>query len=67
MTRQVAVLIALSSVSMYVFLAQNKPNWVLSAYYVLAAASLGYVFWCIAKAQGRNARVQKERIHSVSQ
>lgn len=67
MTRPVAVLIALSSVSMYVFLAQNKPNWVLSAYYVLAAASLGYVFWCIAKELGRNARVQKERIHSVSQ
>lgn len=38
LTKPVAVLITLASVSMYTFLAQNVADWVMPSYYVLAAA-----------------------------
>ena len=47
LVKPVAVLIALGSISMYVFLAQSVPVWLMSIYYLVAFASLGYIFWAI--------------------
>ncbi|MFM4650436.1 MULTISPECIES: solute:sodium symporter family transporter [Aeromonas] len=49
LVKPVAVLIALGSISMYVFLAQNVPTWLMSLYYLVAFASLGYIFWAIGR------------------
>lgn len=49
LVRPVAVLITLGSVSMYVFLAQNVPGWLMAVYYTFAVAALGYVFWGIGR------------------
>lgn len=49
MTAPISVLITLASVSMYIFLAQNVPDWLMSSYYVLACIALAYVFWTIAR------------------
>ncbi|OBX08633.1 transporter [Gallibacterium salpingitidis] len=56
LTKPVAVLITLASVSMYTFLAQNVADWVMPSYYVLAAASISYVLWSIMQAL-RYARI----------
>ncbi|MBF4253829.1 solute:sodium symporter family transporter, partial [Vibrio anguillarum] len=58
MTPAVAVLITLSSVSMYVFLAHNVPTWVMSGYYLLAVGALGYVFWVIFRELIRSPRAK---------
>jgi SSS family solute:Na+ symporter len=58
MTPAVAVLITLSSVSMYVFLAQNVPSWLMSGYYLLATISLGFVFWTIIRELMRSPRAK---------
>ena len=50
LTKPVAVLITLASVSMYTFLAQNVANWVINSYYVIAIIALIYVFWSMIKA-----------------
>ena len=50
LTKPVAVLITLASVSMYTFLAQNVANWVINSYYVIAVIALIYVFWSMIKA-----------------
>lgn len=47
MVKPVAMLIVLGSVSMYVFLAENKPAYVTYGYYVCAALILAYVFYAI--------------------
>lgn len=49
LVKPVAVLIALGSISMYVFLAQSVPVWLMSIYYLVAFASLGYIFWAIGR------------------
>ena len=49
LVKPVAVLIALGAISMYVFLAQNVPTWLMSLYYLVAFASLGYIFWAIGR------------------
>ncbi len=49
MVKPVSLLIALGSVSMYVYLAHNVPGWVMTGYYVFAVASLAYVFWSIGR------------------
>ncbi|MNG81949.1 putative symporter YidK [compost metagenome] len=49
LVKPVAVLIVLGSVSMYVFLAQNVPTWLMSFYYLVAFASLSYIFWTIGR------------------
>ena len=49
MSRPVAVLICISSVSMYVFLAQSKPEWILICYYVVAIGSLTYILGAISR------------------
>ena len=45
LTKPVAVLITLASISMYTFLAQNTADWVMPSYYILATISIGYVLW----------------------
>lgn len=54
-----ASLICLGSVSMYIFLAHNVPSFVMTAYYIGAAAVLGYVFWSIAKELNRVGQAKK--------
>lgn len=49
LVKPVAVLIALGSISMYVFLAQGVPVWLMSIYYLVAFTSLGYIFWAIGR------------------
>ncbi|MGN5129713.1 solute:sodium symporter family transporter [Aeromonas hydrophila] len=49
LVKPVAVLIALGSISMYVFLAQNVPIWFMWLYYLVALIALGYVFWAIGR------------------
>lgn len=49
MSLPVSVLITLASVSMYIFLAQNVPGWLMSGYYILASVALAYVFWSIGR------------------
>ena len=48
--KPVSVLIGLSTVSMYVFLATNAPSWVMTAYYVFAGCCLTYIFVSIFRA-----------------
>ncbi|WP_269446883.1 sodium:solute symporter family transporter [Gallibacterium genomosp. 3] len=50
LTKPVAVLITLASISMYTFLAQNVAGWVMPTYYVVAVAAIGYVLWSIMQA-----------------
>lgn len=49
LVKPVAVLIALGSISMYVFLAQSVPTWLMGLYYLVAFISLGYIFWAIGR------------------
>ncbi|QBX71855.1 solute:sodium symporter family transporter [Aeromonas hydrophila] len=49
LVKPVAVLIALGSISMYVFLAQNVPTWFMGLYYLVALIALGYIFWAIGR------------------
>lgn len=49
LVKPVAVLIALGSISMYVFLAQSVPAWLMGLYYLVAFAALGYIFWAIGR------------------
>ncbi|WP_416777695.1 solute:sodium symporter family transporter [Xenorhabdus budapestensis] len=50
MVKPMGWLITLVAISMYVFLAQNVPLYVITLYYVFAAGILGYVFYQISKA-----------------
>lgn len=59
MVKPVSLLIALGSVSMYIYLAQNVPSWVMGGYYVFAIASLAYVFWSIARELMKSPRVAR--------
>lgn len=49
LVKPVSVLIALGSLSMYVFLAHNVPTWVMTLYYIAAVSALGYIFWSIGR------------------
>ncbi|WP_033135223.1 solute:sodium symporter family transporter [Aeromonas finlandensis] len=49
LVKPVAVLIVLGSISMYVFLAQSVPAWLMGLYYLVAFVSLGYIFWAIGR------------------
>ncbi|MFC0323423.1 solute:sodium symporter family transporter [Gallibacterium melopsittaci] len=50
LTKPVAVLICLASVSMYTFLAQNVGAWLMPTYYVVATLAIAYVVWSIIQA-----------------
>ncbi len=50
MVKPVGLLVCLGTVSMYVFLAQSVPGWLMNGYYIFATCSLGYVFWSIGAA-----------------
>ncbi|MEQ1974854.1 solute:sodium symporter family transporter [Xenorhabdus sp. SGI240] len=50
MVKPAGCLITLIVVSMYVFLAENMPAYVMALYYVFAASILGYVFYQIGRA-----------------
>ena len=47
LTKPVAVLITLGSVSMYTFLAQNIAPWIMTSYYIAASIAIIYVLWSI--------------------
>lgn len=53
-----ASLICLASVSMYIFLAQGVPGWLMVGYYIGAAGVLGYVFYTIARELSRASRAK---------
>ncbi|UXI04351.1 solute:sodium symporter family transporter [Photobacterium sp. TY1-4] len=57
MSLPVSVLITLGSVSMYIFLAQNVPGWLMSGYYILASVALAYVFWSIGRELMKSPRM----------
>ncbi|MFC0309767.1 solute:sodium symporter family transporter [Gallibacterium trehalosifermentans] len=50
LTKPVAVLICLASISMYTFLAQNVGTWLMPTYYVVATLAIAYVIWSIIQA-----------------
>ncbi|WP_338803499.1 solute:sodium symporter family transporter [Xenorhabdus griffiniae] len=49
MVKPAGCLITLAVVSMYVFLAENVPAYVMALYYVFVASILGYVFYQIGR------------------
>ncbi|UTV29817.1 solute:sodium symporter family transporter [Photobacterium atrarenae] len=57
MSLPVSVLITLGSVSMYIFLAQNVPGWLMNGYYILASVALAYVFWSIGRELMKSPRM----------
>jgi len=59
MVKPVSLLIALGSVSMYIYLAQNVPSWVMGGYNIFAIVSLAYVFWSIARELMKSPRVAR--------
>lgn len=59
MVKPVSWLITLGSVSMYVYLAQYVPNWVMNSYYVFAIAILVYVGGTIVRELMRSPRSRK--------
>jgi len=59
MVKPVSLLIALGSVSMYIYLAQNVPSWVMDGYNIFAIVSLAYVFWSIARELMKSPRVAR--------
>lgn len=59
MVKPVSLIITLGSVSMYIYLAQNVPTWVMNGYYVFATSILAYVFWSIARELMKSPRMKK--------
>lgn len=59
MVKPVSWLITLGSVSMYVYLAQYVPNWVMNSYYVFAISILVYVGGTIVRELMRSPRTRK--------
>lgn len=59
MVKPVSLVITLGSVSMYVYLAQNVPSWIMNSYYVFAIAILAYVFWTIIRELMRTPRATR--------
>lgn len=60
MAAPVSVLITLASVSMYIFLAHNVPEWLMNGYYVVASCALAYVFWAIGRELMKSPRITSQ-------
>ncbi len=65
MGKPVATLVCLASVSMYVFLAENKPDWVLTVYYIIATVALVYIFGSIGKVLMNSPRMKQQQLEEV--
>ncbi|GKX64382.1 solute:sodium symporter family transporter [Pragia fontium] len=61
----VALLIVLGSISMYVFLAQDAPQYVMYGYYVCAAIILAYVFYSMGKELMKRPELQQSTTEEI--